>query len=87
VGCDPFGSICNNENISCISDIYITIYNSGKITVMNEVAMKIILQLGSPAHEELYSRVAAVALLRASVVEDAVFLLLRGLQSVLSLLC
>ena len=33
-------------------DIYITIHNSGKITA-SEVAMKIILLLGSPQHEEL----------------------------------
>ena len=47
---DPFIGV--EYQISCISDIYVTIHNSIKISY--EVAMKMILCLVSPQHEELY---------------------------------
>jgi hypothetical protein len=34
VGCGPFGGRISAILLSCISDIYITIHNSSKITVM-----------------------------------------------------
>lgn len=65
VGGDLFERAVSNDRVinqmSCISNTYITVHNSSKIT-------EIILCLGSPQQKELYKRVAALGRLRTAVV-------------------
>lgn len=64
------GSICNDANASCKSDIYNLLYNLQQQQSRSyEVATNGILQLGSPQPEELCQRVAELGRLRTTALE------------------